>query len=160
MQPLFALKSFISRFSWLSPCDLNLCYSCCWEKIASYIKYSITSFKLHCVTYSAAQEGIKEDPTELSQFIGFVKRNKLQSETFFIAHNECELCCCYFKIHTYVPFSFVSCLLLALIYSGIVLQIKFYLFCMVMDCFAFIMSPNYHTLYYLFITSMNSVSCK
>lgn len=37
----------------------------------------------------AEQEGIKADPTELSQFIGFFKRNKLQSESFFVGPNQC-----------------------------------------------------------------------
>ncbi|KAH7843131.1 hypothetical protein Vadar_012973 [Vaccinium darrowii] len=36
----------------------------------------------------AEQEGIKADPTELSQFIGFFKRNKLQSESFFVGPNQ------------------------------------------------------------------------
>ncbi|KAG6405937.1 hypothetical protein SASPL_133531 [Salvia splendens] len=36
------------------------------------------------VSTIAEQEGIKADPIEISRFIGFVKRNKLQTETFFI----------------------------------------------------------------------------
>lgn len=41
-------------------------------------------------TYSAEQEGIKADPIEVSQFISFVKRNKLPMETFFIGENQCK----------------------------------------------------------------------
>lgn len=40
---------------------------------------------------SAEQEGIKADPIEISQFVSFVKRNKLQTESFCIGPNECEL---------------------------------------------------------------------
>ncbi|XAR50289.1 hypothetical protein NMG60_11004575 [Bertholletia excelsa] len=36
----------------------------------------------------AEQEGIKANPIELNQFLDFVKRNKLQSESFFIGSNE------------------------------------------------------------------------
>lgn len=42
------------------------------------------------VAYSAEQEGIKADPVELSQFIDFFKRNKLESESFFVGANQCE----------------------------------------------------------------------
>lgn len=34
------------------------------------------------------QEGIKADPTELYQFVNFIKRNKLQTESFFIGPNQ------------------------------------------------------------------------
>ncbi|KAL8156746.1 hypothetical protein AgCh_001739 [Apium graveolens] len=34
------------------------------------------------------QEGIKADPIELSQFINFIKRNNLQTESFFIGSNQ------------------------------------------------------------------------
>ncbi|WRX16869.1 Profilin - like 1 [Theobroma cacao] len=37
----------------------------------------------------AEQEGIKINPIELSQFVSFIKRNKLQTETFNIGHNQC-----------------------------------------------------------------------
>ncbi|KAL3645818.1 hypothetical protein CASFOL_010998 [Castilleja foliolosa] len=36
----------------------------------------------------AEQEGIRADPTEISQFINFVKRNNLQTESFFIGANQ------------------------------------------------------------------------
>ncbi|KAL3498101.1 hypothetical protein ACH5RR_040833 [Cinchona calisaya] len=36
----------------------------------------------------AEQEGIRADPMELSQFISFIKRNKLQNESFFIGQNQ------------------------------------------------------------------------
>ncbi|PSR91733.1 ATP-dependent zinc metalloprotease [Actinidia chinensis var. chinensis] len=36
----------------------------------------------------AEQEGIKANPMELSQFVDFVNRNKLQSESFFIGPNQ------------------------------------------------------------------------
>uniref|UniRef100_A0A5B6ZYK0 Profilin family protein n=1 Tax=Davidia involucrata TaxID=16924 RepID=A0A5B6ZYK0_DAVIN len=36
----------------------------------------------------AEQEGIKANPIELSQFVDFIKRNKLQMETFFIGPNQ------------------------------------------------------------------------
>lgn len=41
---------------------------------------------------SAEQKGIKMSPIELSQFVSFIKRNKLQTETFVIGHNQCKLC--------------------------------------------------------------------
>ncbi|KAM7490805.1 hypothetical protein LguiA_033726 [Lonicera macranthoides] len=34
------------------------------------------------------QEGIKADPIELSEFIKFIKRNKLKTESFFIGPNQ------------------------------------------------------------------------
>ncbi|XP_027074822.1 uncharacterized protein [Coffea arabica] len=34
------------------------------------------------------QEAVKADPMELSQFVSFVKRNKLQAESFFIGQNQ------------------------------------------------------------------------
>ncbi|KAH1106690.1 hypothetical protein J1N35_010458 [Gossypium stocksii] len=36
----------------------------------------------------AEQEGIKICPIELSQFVNFIKRNKLQKETFMIGNNQ------------------------------------------------------------------------
>ncbi|XP_022736901.1 uncharacterized protein LOC111289827 [Durio zibethinus] len=36
----------------------------------------------------AEQEGIKISPIELSEFISFIKRNKLQKESFVIGHNQ------------------------------------------------------------------------
>ncbi|GAB4838800.1 hypothetical protein Ancab_028342 [Ancistrocladus abbreviatus] len=36
----------------------------------------------------AEQEGIKANPIEINQFVNFIKRNKLQSETFVIGPNE------------------------------------------------------------------------
>ncbi|CAA0838833.1 Profilin family protein [Striga hermonthica] len=36
----------------------------------------------------AEQEGIKTDPIEISQFVSFVKRNKLQMGSFFIGRNQ------------------------------------------------------------------------
>lgn len=41
---------------------------------------------------SAEQEGIKISPIELSQFVNFIKRNKLQKETFMIRNNQCKFC--------------------------------------------------------------------
>ncbi|KAJ4846368.1 hypothetical protein Tsubulata_010973 [Turnera subulata] len=43
---------------------------------------------LDVCSYSAEQQGTKCNPMELSQFIDFVKRNKLQSESFTIGHNQ------------------------------------------------------------------------
>ncbi|XP_073021459.1 uncharacterized protein [Primulina eburnea] len=37
---------------------------------------------------SLEQEGIKADPIELSQLVGFVKKNKLQTEFFFVGTNQ------------------------------------------------------------------------
>ncbi|XP_019232785.1 PREDICTED: uncharacterized protein LOC109213427 isoform X2 [Nicotiana attenuata] len=34
------------------------------------------------------QEGIKGDPTEMCELVSFVKRNKLQTESFFIGQNQ------------------------------------------------------------------------
>lgn len=40
---------------------------------------------------SAEQEGIiKVSPIELSEFISFVKRNRLQTESFIIGQNQCK----------------------------------------------------------------------
>ncbi|XP_075102770.1 uncharacterized protein LOC107774359 isoform X2 [Nicotiana tabacum] len=36
----------------------------------------------------AEQEGIKGDPTEMCELVSFVKRNKLQTESFFIGQNQ------------------------------------------------------------------------
>ncbi|KAA8527992.1 hypothetical protein F0562_035139 [Nyssa sinensis] len=36
----------------------------------------------------AEQEGIKANPIEVSQFVDFIKRNKLQTESFFIGANQ------------------------------------------------------------------------
>ncbi|XWS49383.1 hypothetical protein CRYUN_Cryun13aG0159100 [Craigia yunnanensis] len=36
----------------------------------------------------AKQEGIKISPIELSQFVSFIKYNKLQTESFVIGHNQ------------------------------------------------------------------------
>ncbi|XVE57253.1 hypothetical protein DITRI_Ditri04bG0076800 [Diplodiscus trichospermus] len=36
----------------------------------------------------AEQEGINISPIELSQFVSFIKRNKLQTESFVIGHNQ------------------------------------------------------------------------
>ncbi|XP_074286266.1 uncharacterized protein LOC141611589 [Silene latifolia] len=36
----------------------------------------------------AEEEGIKADPIEVSQLVNFVKRNKLQAETFLLGPNE------------------------------------------------------------------------
>ncbi|KAK4557330.1 hypothetical protein RGQ29_007192 [Quercus rubra] len=43
-----------------------------------------------CLQYScsAKQEGIKVNPIELSQFVDFIKRDKLQTETFIIGPNQ------------------------------------------------------------------------
>uniref|UniRef100_A0A2P2KT81 Uncharacterized protein LOC105643388 n=1 Tax=Rhizophora mucronata TaxID=61149 RepID=A0A2P2KT81_RHIMU len=38
----------------------------------------------------AEQQGLKANPIDLSQFIEFVRRNKLQNETFIIGANECK----------------------------------------------------------------------
>ncbi|KAA3469330.1 Profilin family protein [Gossypium australe] len=38
----------------------------------------------------AEQEGIKISPIELSQFVNFIKRNKLQKETFMIGNNQSD----------------------------------------------------------------------
>ncbi|KAG9140063.1 hypothetical protein Leryth_010574 [Lithospermum erythrorhizon] len=40
------------------------------------------------VSTIAHQEGLTMDPIELSEFVNFVKRNKLQTETFFIGQNQ------------------------------------------------------------------------
>ncbi|KAJ6943196.1 hypothetical protein NC652_008857 [Populus alba x Populus x berolinensis] len=43
----------------------------------------------------AEQEGINAVPTEVSQFVDFVKRNKLHSENFTIGQNQCKFRCGY-----------------------------------------------------------------
>ncbi|KAH6774337.1 Profilin family protein [Perilla frutescens var. hirtella] len=56
-------------------------------KAALLINYDPTG-PSRLVSTIAEQEGIKADPTEISQFISFVKRNKLQTESFFIGPNQ------------------------------------------------------------------------
>ncbi|XP_057780397.1 uncharacterized protein LOC130998967 isoform X2 [Salvia miltiorrhiza] len=56
-------------------------------KAALLINYDPTG-PSRLVSTIAEQEGIKADPIEISQFINFVKRNKLQTETFFIGPNQ------------------------------------------------------------------------
>ncbi|PIN19366.1 hypothetical protein CDL12_07943 [Handroanthus impetiginosus] len=52
-------------------------------KAAILINYDPTG-PSRLVSTIAEQEGIKADPIEISQFLSFVKRNKLQTETFFV----------------------------------------------------------------------------
>ncbi|XP_022863185.1 uncharacterized protein LOC111383329 [Olea europaea var. sylvestris] len=47
-----------------------------------------TSLKLRLLSCRVEHEGIQSDPIELSQFVGYVKKNKLQSESFFIGSNQ------------------------------------------------------------------------
>lgn len=42
---------------------------------------------------SAEQEGIKANPIELNHFVDYIKRNKLQTESFIIGPNQCKLSC-------------------------------------------------------------------
>ncbi|KAL3844378.1 hypothetical protein ACJIZ3_001781 [Penstemon smallii] len=56
-------------------------------KAALLINYDPTG-PSRLVSTIAEQEGIKADPLEISQFISFVKRNKLQTESFFIGPNQ------------------------------------------------------------------------
>ncbi|KAK4401056.1 hypothetical protein Sango_1211700 [Sesamum angolense] len=60
-----------------------------WQplKAALLINYDPTG-PSRLVSTIAEQEGIKTDPIEISEFVSFVKRNKLQMETFFIGPNE------------------------------------------------------------------------
>lgn len=78
---------FISYYWWAI--KLNTCH----EKPS--IRRDVILFcyvlKGSLYTCSAEQQGIKVDPTELTQFIDFVKRNKLQTESFIIGPNECKL---------------------------------------------------------------------
>lgn len=53
------------------------------------------NLKVDFVFYSEEQEGIKTDPIELSQFIDFIKHNKLQTGSFIIGENECKLTASY-----------------------------------------------------------------
>ncbi|XP_011072985.1 uncharacterized protein LOC105157982 isoform X1 [Sesamum indicum] len=56
-------------------------------KAALLINYDPTG-PSRLVSTIAEQESIKADPIEISEFVSFVKRNKLQMETFFIGPNE------------------------------------------------------------------------
>ncbi|XP_031247931.1 uncharacterized protein LOC116105663 isoform X3 [Pistacia vera] len=40
---------------------------------------------------SAEQEGIKVNPIELSQFLDFIKQNKLRTHSFIIGPNQCMM---------------------------------------------------------------------
>lgn len=44
---------------------------------------------------SAEQEGMMADPTEMCELISFIKRNKLQTESFVIGQNQCEFIAVY-----------------------------------------------------------------
>ncbi|KAK6116928.1 hypothetical protein DH2020_049303 [Rehmannia glutinosa] len=59
-----------------------------WEKWASNYVGSLGDPASSILLYNAEQEGIKADPIEISQFVSFVKRNKLQMESFFIGPNQ------------------------------------------------------------------------
>ncbi|KAG5592282.1 hypothetical protein H5410_042796 [Solanum commersonii] len=48
----------------------------------------IDSLKACVYACSAEQEGIMADPTEMCELISFVKRNKLQKESFVIGQNQ------------------------------------------------------------------------
>lgn len=56
-------------------------------KAALLINYDPTG-PSRLVSTVAEQDGIKADPMEISQFINFVRRNKLQTESFFIGPNQ------------------------------------------------------------------------
>ncbi|KAL2517350.1 Profilin family protein [Abeliophyllum distichum] len=56
-------------------------------KAALLINYDPTG-PSRLVSTIAEQEGIQADPIELSQFVSYVKRNKLQTESFFIGSNQ------------------------------------------------------------------------
>ncbi|KAL5793097.1 hypothetical protein ACOSP7_001691 [Xanthoceras sorbifolium] len=47
-----------------------------------------TELKVDFGACSAEQEGIKADPIELTQFVDFIKQNKLQTGSFIIGSNE------------------------------------------------------------------------
>uniref|UniRef100_A0A2P2KT57 Uncharacterized protein LOC101305474 n=1 Tax=Rhizophora mucronata TaxID=61149 RepID=A0A2P2KT57_RHIMU len=65
----------------MSPAQFMLMFFSCLE-----IQDSMSDF----VSFSAEQQGLKANPIDLSQFIEFVRRNKLQNETFIIGANECK----------------------------------------------------------------------
>ncbi|XP_073131133.1 uncharacterized protein [Henckelia pumila] len=46
------------------------------------------ALRLDLSSFSAEQEGMKADPIELSELVGFVKKNKLQTELFFVGTNQ------------------------------------------------------------------------
>ncbi|KAL9272771.1 hypothetical protein AKJ16_DCAP19138 [Drosera capensis] len=85
-----------------SPCSMNWAYvHRTWEKWASnnvgtsgqplkaalLINYDPTG-PSRLLSTIVEEEGIKADPIGISQFVNYVKYNKMQKETFFIAPNE------------------------------------------------------------------------
>lgn len=45
-----------------------------------------------CVLFSAEQEGIDLYPVDLNQFIDFMRRGNLPTETFVLGSNQCNVC--------------------------------------------------------------------
>lgn len=105
-------------------------FTCTWINsiLDRYIECSADCWRLiwHC---SAEQEGNTANPIELSQFVNFMKRYNLQSETFVIGPNECKLyylwlsspisLCCYSSINK---------IFLALILKSVKASLWFYQF--------------------------------
>lgn len=61
-----------------------------WTVLSNFCSEVMENYDLGA--FSAEQEGIKVNPIELSQFIDFIKHNKLQTESFIIGPNQCEFC--------------------------------------------------------------------
>ncbi|XP_043807235.1 uncharacterized protein LOC110602680 isoform X3 [Manihot esculenta] len=67
-------------------------HGCClpsflrWTVLSNFCSEVMENYDLGA--FSAEQEGIKVNPIELSQFIDFIKHNKLQTESFIIGPNQ------------------------------------------------------------------------
>ena len=68
-----------------------MCRTVFFFPLCSVLMENGVGLKKACVyACSAEQEGIKADPTEMCELISFIKRNKLQKESFVIGQNQCE----------------------------------------------------------------------
>ena len=68
---------------------------CVYLEIVRSLIYAVLpgiGFDTWISVLSAEQEGIKANPIEVSQFVDFVKQNKLQIESFFLGPSQCEFC--------------------------------------------------------------------
>lgn len=82
------VKKVILRAFWIYNLLKELTYL---ESVKTFCSEVLEKFDLG--NFSAEQEGIKLNPIELSQFIDFIKRNKLQMESFIIGTSQCKFCC-------------------------------------------------------------------
>lgn len=69
--------------------------NCFFFPLCSVLLENGVGLKACVYACNAEQEGIMADPTEMCELISFVKRNKLQKESFVIGQNQCEFIAVY-----------------------------------------------------------------